>query len=339
MLGIYRFILALNVAIFHLLGVNAIGPYAVFSFFILSGFLMTLIMHESYGYSVSGIKKYALNRVLRLFPVYWALLITTLLIILWVGEEKSANFHAAMAIPDTTREWLSNIFLMFIAERPIEVTPRLAPATWALTIELFFYFLIGLGISRTKTVTIIWLLVSLLYTIYFNVTHHLGIGYGTVMSASLPFALGACAYHFKDAIFRFVENYRLAFPLFVCFLLNLIVAASSKLILPEDIAWKAGVICVFSNLALSVFMTVVLFKNDKIFRNSTTKMLGDLSYPLYIFHWSGALLAAYLLNDISRENSPFTVFLIGLVMTLILSAIIERTLASKVELIRRRIKF
>ena len=54
-MGIYRFLLALNVVIFHLLDVPAIGPFAVFSFFVLSGFLMTLIMKETYGYSLSGL--------------------------------------------------------------------------------------------------------------------------------------------------------------------------------------------------------------------------------------------------------------------------------------------
>ena len=92
-MGIYRFLLALNVVIFHLLGVPAIGPFAVFSFFVLSGFLMTLIMKETYGYSLSGLSKYAMNRFLRLFPSYWVLLLITILAIGLVGNSNSKAFH------------------------------------------------------------------------------------------------------------------------------------------------------------------------------------------------------------------------------------------------------
>ena len=61
MFGVYRFLLALNVVFYHVLDVPGIGPLAVYSFFVLSGFLMTMIMQQTYGYSVTGIKKYAIN--------------------------------------------------------------------------------------------------------------------------------------------------------------------------------------------------------------------------------------------------------------------------------------
>jgi peptidoglycan/LPS O-acetylase OafA/YrhL len=67
--GIFRFTLALNVMIFHVMAIKVIGPYAVYSFFILSGFLMTTIMKNTYGYTVSGFKSYAYNRLLRIFPI------------------------------------------------------------------------------------------------------------------------------------------------------------------------------------------------------------------------------------------------------------------------------
>ena len=338
MLGLYRFILALNVALFHLFDAAAIGPYAVFSFFILSGFLMTLIMHQSYGYSKSGLKKYLINRGLRLFPVYWALLIVTISIVILVGKENAATFHSAMTIPNTISEWLSNIFLMFIGEYPIDVTPRLAPATWALSIELFFYLLIGLGISKTRKLSLLWLSISVLYAIYFNFTEHLGLGYGSLLSASLPFAMGACTYHYKEAIYEMITSSKLQIILVTCFVANLLIATNGHLIVQTSEAWKLGFICRLANLILSLFMTVLLFKHDKALNNTFTRLLGDMSYPVYIFHWAGALLTAYLLN--SGYNKPLSiwVFLLGLILTLVISLITDRLIATPVEILRKRIK-
>ncbi|MFT5239279.1 MAG: peptidoglycan/LPS O-acetylase OafA/YrhL [Candidatus Promineifilaceae bacterium] len=75
MFGTYRALLAFMVVALHLGGVPIIGPYAVFGFYILSGYLMTTIMHTRYGYSPVGFLQYAVNRALRIYPAYWVSLI------------------------------------------------------------------------------------------------------------------------------------------------------------------------------------------------------------------------------------------------------------------------
>lgn len=47
--------MALMVVFQHLGGVRVLGEHAVFGFYILSGYLMTLTLHASYGYSWRGI--------------------------------------------------------------------------------------------------------------------------------------------------------------------------------------------------------------------------------------------------------------------------------------------
>ena len=162
-------------------------------------------MKETYGYSLSGLSKYAMNRFLRLFPSYWVLLLITILAIGLVGNSNSKAFHHAMFLPTTYSEWASNLSLIFWSQTPIEIVPRMAPATWALTIELFFYLIIGL-VSSSKVSTLTWVSVSVLYTIYFNLTSHIGLGYGTIWLASLPFSLGAMVYHFKNEISKLIEK-------------------------------------------------------------------------------------------------------------------------------------
>jgi len=55
MLGLLRTTLAIMVMSYHLfVGILPLGTYAVFGFYVISGYLMTLVMHESYGYSGGG---------------------------------------------------------------------------------------------------------------------------------------------------------------------------------------------------------------------------------------------------------------------------------------------
>ena len=71
MFGIWRTLLAIEVVAYHILPLPLIGRYAVFSFFVLSGFLMTEIMQRAYGYTPGGSVRYLANRALRLLPSYW----------------------------------------------------------------------------------------------------------------------------------------------------------------------------------------------------------------------------------------------------------------------------
>ena len=77
MFGILRTLLAINVVLLHIFNVPKLGNYSVSFFFVLSGFLMTLIMNKTYGFTSSGVVFFWKNRILRLYPVYLVLLSIT----------------------------------------------------------------------------------------------------------------------------------------------------------------------------------------------------------------------------------------------------------------------
>jgi len=108
----------------------------------ISGYLMTLIMHESYGYTWFGRWSFALNRVLRLYPQYWASALLSVLLIAFVGAEAVAHYHASMVLPDSYLSYVFNVSMFFPGWHPNDVSPRLVPPTWALTVEICFYALI-----------------------------------------------------------------------------------------------------------------------------------------------------------------------------------------------------
>jgi peptidoglycan/LPS O-acetylase OafA/YrhL len=201
MFGIYRTLLALFVVMSHLMSITVIGQYAVHGFFILSGYLMTYIMTRNYGYNSHGIRSFCINRFLRLFPSYWVLCVIILPILYFAGNANTLSFNYNMGIPRDTLTWLQNLSMIYVDMIPMRVNPRLSPPPWALTVEILFYAMIAVGLSKTYKRTMIWLCLSVAYM---AATHYLRLEnsfrYSAVMAGSLPFAAGAILYHFRDFI-------------------------------------------------------------------------------------------------------------------------------------------
>ncbi len=83
-MGLLRLLLAISVVLAHLqfiFGYSLIGTRpAVQSFFIISGFYMSLILTEKYVGKKGSYFLFISNRFLRIFPIYWLTLILTITI-------------------------------------------------------------------------------------------------------------------------------------------------------------------------------------------------------------------------------------------------------------------
>jgi peptidoglycan/LPS O-acetylase OafA/YrhL len=81
-MGFLRFILAITVVIAHsspIFGFTFVGgQIAVQSFYMISGFYMTLILNEKYVGTNSSYKLFISNRFLRLYPIYGMVLLLTI---------------------------------------------------------------------------------------------------------------------------------------------------------------------------------------------------------------------------------------------------------------------
>ena len=99
MFGTFRAILALMVVALHLGGIPALGNYAVFAFYCLSGYLMTLILQRNYGYTLAGFSKYIFNRFLKIYPVYWVSILFTLALVVMTTYDVTRDFHRAIYLP------------------------------------------------------------------------------------------------------------------------------------------------------------------------------------------------------------------------------------------------
>ena len=145
MIEVARYMLALIVALTHLqpLGMGRPGSIAVFAFYTLSGYLMTRVLNERYGFTARGTAAFLLNRVLRLWPAYFAILGLTL-IALWFLPLQ--NFYPLIRFPMTPAEIVGNIAILGQVTFDFVQWSSLAKPTvtsWSLSIEVFSYLLLG----------------------------------------------------------------------------------------------------------------------------------------------------------------------------------------------------
>jgi len=319
MFGIYRTLMALMVVATHLLLVPNVGNYAVHGFFILSGLLMTTIMHKSYGYDRKGFASYAWNRFLRLYPIYFMVLAITVIVLLVLGEENSTRFHQSIYFPDSIGLIFYNVSMLYPTLNPIELNPVLIPQVWALTVELFFYVLIGLGLSKSKKLTIGWLIFSLIFTIL-NLAFHanwqefsLDEVYYFLPTGSLPFSMGALIYHYRHKIPEIEFNKKIGFILSGLFLLYLANAIGGRVVTRYFDLVFIGYASFYLNLIIHAIMIPILLqiKPEKKWKKIDTE-IGNYSYPFYILHFTCGLIVSNLIfsGDMSARNLESLVVMI-----------------------------
>ena len=334
MFGTYRTLLAMMVVVFHLGGVFALGYYAVFGFYILSGYLMTYIMQNNYGYNLRGRASYALNRFLRIYPVYWVSAVVSLLLIYIFGQQYTTYYHSQIYTPNNLESILRNIFLFF----PNKQSPMLTPPAWALTVELFFYICIGLGLSKNPRITFVWFVISVIYTIWLNFK---GLGleyrYFSIVAASLPFSTGALVFHYRHKFKEITRPYsynRYAPVLLYAFIcLNWFVGYFMGTL--EGISF-------YINYLLCALMIILLFDIQDLpfISRRLDKLLGDFSYPIYVIHLQTGLVVLFVISlagfEIKRRG--LVLAFVSLPVIFLFSWLITVSVERPVELIRNRVR-
>ena len=337
MFGLYRTTLALMVMAGHLVSQWQIATYAVFGFYTISGYLMTLIMHESYGYSSIGREKFALNRFLRLYPLYWLAAMLSILLILWIGGDSARNYHKAMFLPDTYGKIALNISMIYIGLFPQQFTPRLVPPTWALTVEMFFYAAICLGLLKNLFRVYIWLGVSIVYFLFsFRLECGWQYRYYPIFAASLPFAVGSLIYFLQRKEESFSPHSKIVTPLS---LLSLIINNTVIVVLWKDY-FELGF---YISLLLNALLVYKLAVGGKwpILSHKVDKRIGDYSYPIYLFHWQIGLAVSYVVF-LRPLHEPTLIgiynFILSLCCVVILSYLLLKYVDAPIQAIRLKIK-
>jgi peptidoglycan/LPS O-acetylase OafA/YrhL len=304
-----RFLLAFAVAGGHALGLfNFSSPYlaggeAVQIFYMISGFLIALILRGKYADSANGNWIFYSNRAVKIFVPYLAILGATVglsaLFYVFTGNAVSLTpfiqERSAMDLATWLFALFTNLFIvgqewafmliyrsgeLSFSLQALDLPPTasqftiIAPA-WSLSIELAFYAIAPFLLRRHFLVIALVAYVS--YWFRFE-AYHRGYYSAATDCRFFPFELslfllGSLSYFWYD----FLKRYDFLRPVLSACLTGLLVALVA--LHPRWVDIKP-----YQFYVLVALLLPALF--DFTSRHKWDRWLGELSYPLYLVHWS-----------------------------------------------------
>lgn len=301
--GLFRLILASLVAASHLWDgmLQGYAAYAVWAFFVLSGFLMTLVVSTRYGFEGRGLGAYAFNRFMRIFPLYWLAIIAGLATLWYAGRNgiDLRVINGEFYMPQNMEQWLHVTTLFAGVERgglPV-------PVSNALAIEVGYYVLMPL-MARSRSTAWFAFAVAVILNLRLGIDgNSFAERYATFLPCMLPFAAGSVACHYREVLARF----SMPWTSLIIWLLH-----GMLWLKYPGWPWSFGL---YASMGLSVWVVVSLYRHRS---GKVDRMLGDLSYPVYLIHTT---VAAWFVCpcDFSR---PIGFFLQAFALTLLLSWLI-----------------
>ncbi len=316
MFGTLRYFFAFFVAATHLSAISFYGPVAVFGFFVLSGYLMTRVCHETYR---GSLRCYAANRALRLYPPY---LVVVLFSLAAYSLIDGPWLLSGMILPDDPGTWFSNVTLIGLTAL---TDSRVIPVAWSLFVEICYYAAIPF-FARTRAMTLLWLAASLVYTVYIFDAPFLD-RYYAVPAGSLPFSLGAAIYHFAPRLKRPGRHVAAA-------VLFLTVVLVTSLAVPIEVSLRGHF---YLSMPFTAYLVMALSQvevNQAVRRLDT--FFGEIAYPVFLCHSVvGSLIA--IAFDLTRSGLLFLVSMpIVVIVSIAIHHLVEKPIMPLRDLLRHR---
>ena len=353
-MGFVRFLLAISVLFLHsspIFGITTTMPgyLAVQLFYMISGYLMTLVFTEKYQFTDKPYYYYISNRFLRLFPMYWFVVFCTLVLSMLFGiflgsygklhyyysyyHEGKASLSALLLILLNNFTLIGQDILTFFNVNPIGGFSFLGlqtnialqellfiPIAWTVSLEFMFYlitpFIALKSISKVILMIAIVILVRFILYMIFNVDGGFTI-YRFAPTELFWYLLGVLSYKLHKKGYLLKSN-KAIYPLLLIIILTFI--------------YKWINYSVFTDI---FFYSIVFISSGSLIdyyaKNKFDKYLGDLCYPLYLSH-------ALFLLIISANSFPKN-FGIGLplfILTFIFSVFSNKYIINPIEAFRKK---
>jgi len=276
------------VLFFHYELLNFYGGFiGVDIFFVISGFLMTYIISNSYEANRFTISNFYSRRAKRIIPALIMLIIFVLVvgfIILPPNELLQLAKHAG-----SSALFLSNFTYMDEAGYFDTISSnKWLLHTWSLSVEWQFYLIYPLILKIVYSIApkhkkILWLLI-------FHILAFLSLYYFSIKSSAIKeefgfFMLPARAWELiAGSIAFYVLNLKIfkskiKFVSDICILLLIL----SSLLISDAYRWPS------SYTLIPVFLTFLIIinnaNNSLLLGNKVLQFFGNISYSLYLWHW------------------------------------------------------
>lgn len=276
--GITRFILASLVILYHISRFVFLGRFAVCSFFILSGYWITLMFNNKYSKKQQPLKMFYISRLRRLLPAFYTFSI--LAFVVWILLDHTIiGLIGSLHLPDKIIFWLSNTILLTYYSLP--KVNILVPA-WSLDIELEFYLLFPIlfYISRKNYKILTWL-----FILFTALSFYLCFEYDSVwinnslLTYLYLFILGMMMFYYKINFSAKAERICLAIFVIIVGVQYMIPYAVQHFKITNSIYYT----CI--SFILVVLAVPVLANSVRVHSNKRDKFWGELSFMIYLSHW------------------------------------------------------
>ena len=261
------------------------GHTAVMMFFVISGFLISyLLTKEKQKFGTVSVKDFYVRRVLRIFPLYYLVLVLSSLFFNALPEVRVIAF-ATMLLPNVSHA--------------IGCGWSVSPQIWSIGVENLFYIVFPLLVLLIPTKRMIPVLMVLIIGLAL-LPHVIDfVNIRTLQSESLAHFNQKFFYCNKfDSIaigclvgFAYASGHKMMNVLYNKWLFGLCLLAAIVL-------WFGNIETKhFNDELMSVLFAVVILNvctNERMnicFENRISKFLGRISYGIYMYHWIILLLA------------------------------------------------
>ena len=366
-MGALRTLFAIAVVFGHSFGYVFVGGQnAVQLFYMISGFLISYVLVECKAYP--SMKIFYINRFLRIYPIYLFIALLTLFLLLltpaidndvgFTEVYQSAPFFANLLLIISNaivffQDWVmfagvENGHLVFSSNfyaSEIKLWHGLlVPQAWSLGVEFTFYlFAPYILFNKSRMLSLLGISVFLRIILV-----HTGLGandpwtYRFFPTELAVFLLGACSHQFLLPLYRriFSQEKLNVFTKNATWALIIVTIIFSFIPISESIK---------SQIFFVLFFTLMPFAFIFSSRVQWDKLIGELSYPIYISHifilhiiiyFYCDFLAIQVLNyhENVSQLAKFIISLITVILSILFSILLNRYIANPVDMIRKRFK-
>lgn len=341
-LNAIRFIAALLVIIFHTEKfklflnvpdysgnrvVSIIGSLGVVLFFVLSGFLISFLLFKEQEITKTiSIKDFYIRRILRIWPLYFLIIILALFIIPFINFFTITGFERNIVYDNLIYKLLLYVFFLPNMVLALFAFIPYASQLWSIGAEEQFYLVWPF---LNKKINNKWLLLSGVIFIYLIIKFY------------VPFLIPSGVY--RDVFVQFWESMPID-CMAIGGLFALIIYETSpftlfirKILFNKLFQWIILILTVsliylgihfpyFQYEVYSVLFGILICNfaanKNRIFsmENSTTNFLGKISYGLYMFHPIAIVFSIKLLRKF-HLLSNYILYPVILILVIVMSAL------------------
>lgn len=267
-MGTYRLLLAICVLLSHagvvLFGHNQ-GVSAVISFFLLSGFVMTALIRRNYN-GKGEIKRFYLDRALRLFPQFIFYLVATLIFVA-TTDHQSPFLEDLSGVKVAMNALMLPLSLYMLGlEKAL-----LIPQAWSFGLELTFYLSIPFVLLYRLERYAFLLSLCVFGFAYFGIIDSDIFGYRLLPGTLFMFLLGSFLYGRKsiEQIAFLLATYLISFLAFLWVLYD------ANFMRPYNFEVLLGIL-----VGLPIVSGLIRLPSAKI-----DEVLGNISYGVFLNHF------------------------------------------------------